>query len=58
MDLHHGPPSWHAIRIDACIEAAYYATNNGFARPFSKDGWADKCPVILGEASPVVLIDR
>lgn len=36
------------IRCDACFEAAYYATNNGFARPFSKDGWADKCPGCLG----------
>ena len=36
------------IRCDVCVEEAYYATNDGLARPFSSDRWVDKCPGCLG----------
>ena len=32
------------IRCNVCVEEAYYATNNGLARPFSSDRRAHKVP--------------
>ena len=46
------------IRCDVCLEEAYYATNNGLARPFSGDRWVDKCPGCLGPPGAKTATDR
>ena len=46
------------IQCDVYVEAAYYATNNGFTGPFSRDWWADKCPGCLGPPGAKTATDR